>query len=209
MQEVKINCQGAGHLRLDELVPFQKELKRLGCKNFDRLQKSLVQYGFCFPFFVWEQDEVHYTIDGHQRDEVLRAMAARPQSFKLPETFPVVFVEAKNRREAAELILLQSSHYGTITELGFEAFVGEYDLNLAQLEPLNLSHLDFKIKPSFVTQAGQDAPFAVGGEEPEELGKTYHPQYAVAVICESEAEQQAVFESLQNQGFTNLKVLAI
>ena len=52
MQEVKINCQGAEHLSLDEPVPLQRELKRLSHENFERLQKSLVRYGFCFPFFL-------------------------------------------------------------------------------------------------------------------------------------------------------------
>ena len=36
----------------------------------------------------------------------------------------------------------------------------------------------------------------------------YRPQYGVVVICQSEAEQQKIYESLQKEGYT-LKVVSV
>lgn len=38
---------------------------------------------------------------------------------------------------------------------------------------------------------------------------TYREQHAVIIITESEAAQKALFESLQKQGFKNLKIVSV
>lgn len=120
-----------------ELIPMQGCLKELDEKRYAKLKKSIVKYGFIVPFFVWipKKDEkvlidgedvliksgTHCTIDGHQRDFLLKRENAEPY------LLPYLEVEAKNFKEAKEKILVISSQYGKTTQEGLDAFSFDID----------------------------------------------------------------------------------
>jgi len=141
MIEIKVRCRGAESLALDELTPLQNELKTLTKENFDKLKESLIQKGFWFPFFVWVEPKSNkkYYIDGHQRDRVLHILKDEP-NFILPDKYPVIYIEAKNKKEAAEAILLQSSAYGIIEPDNLYKFMSEFQLDTRVLDNLNFDH---------------------------------------------------------------------
>lgn len=142
-EQVRVRCRGAASLRLEDLTPLQNGLKELAPADSERLRKSLLGNGFCFPFFVWRSGSKNYYLDGHQRDRVLRQM--RKDGVLVPDSYPVAFVEAKTKAEAAKLILLQSSAYGKMSGTTLQAFAAEHALNLTALAPmLDLPHLNLQ-----------------------------------------------------------------
>lgn len=165
-EHVLVRCRGAASLRLEDLTPLQNGLKELAPADAAKLRKSLLSNGFCFPFFVWRSGSKNYYLDGHQRDRVLRQM--RKDGVRVPESYPVAFVEAKTKAEAAKLILLQSSAYGKMSGATLQAFAEEHALDLPALAPmLDLPHINLQnlideaaaglTDPDDVTEAPKEA----------------------------------------------------
>ena len=131
MDEIKNRIIKTELVDIDRLTPFQGKLKTLDDKNFNKLRKSIVDEGFSFTVHVWENADVIYIIDGHQRVSVLTQM--RKQGIKIPP-ISCSFVSAKTYRDAKKLVLLAISQYGKIQKDGFLEFVegedfdfGDYD----------------------------------------------------------------------------------
>jgi DNA modification methylase len=122
MNTVKVRCEGALRLPLADMTPLQGNLKDLTKENFAKLKASFLKHGFTFPFFVWQSGGKNYILDGHQRDRVLRELA-KDKGVTLPDTYPAVPIHARDRREAAELLLKATSQYGTITDEGLYEFL--------------------------------------------------------------------------------------
>jgi len=73
---------------------------------------------------------------------VLTRMAE--EGFTIP-ALPCALIEAKNRKEAAEKILLISSQYGKMTNNSLEQFLAENDLDLMELnDELELPSIDLE-----------------------------------------------------------------
>ena len=142
METVQIRCKAAVNLDLANLTPLQGDLKELSESNFDKLKQSILRHGITFPFFVWQSDGTNYILDGTQRDRVLKRMA--DDGYQVP-ALPCALIEAKDRREAAEKILLISSQYGKMTNNSLEDFLAENDLDLSELQnELELPSIDLE-----------------------------------------------------------------
>jgi hypothetical protein len=142
MQTVQIRCKAAVNLDLDQLTPMQGDLKELSQSNFNKLKQSILRHGITFPFFVWQSDGSNYILDGTQRDRVLTRMAE--EGFHIA-ALPCALIEAKDRKQAAEKILLISSQYGKMTNNSLEQFLSENDLDLMELnDELELPSIDLE-----------------------------------------------------------------
>src|SRR5262249_16426200 len=109
MKTIAIRCTAAVNLQLRELTPLQGELKELKGANFEKLKRGIVKHGITFPFFIWQSEGENYILDGTQRDRFLKKMAEG--GYKIPP-LPCALIQAKNRKETTEKILLISSQYG-------------------------------------------------------------------------------------------------
>jgi hypothetical protein len=68
----------------------------------------------------------------------------KEQGYMIPR-LPVALVEAKDRKEAAEKILLISSQYGKMSEQSLEEFLAENELEINDLlEEIELPSLDMR-----------------------------------------------------------------
>jgi hypothetical protein len=162
MKTIAIRCAAAVNLELAELTPLQGGLKELSDANFEKLKRSILKHGITFPFFVWQSDGNNYILDGTQRDRVLTRMAE--DGFEIP-ALPCALIEAKDRKEAAEKILLISSQYGKMTNNSLEDFLAENVLDLPELQ-------DELELPSIDLEYFRDADFqAVNAEEQGRLDK--------------------------------------
>jgi ParB-like nuclease domain len=142
MTSVKITCKAATTIELADLQPLQGSLKELSHRNFEKLKRSIVRHGISFPFFVWQHDGINYVLDGHQRDRTLLKM--QEQGYQVPP-LPCALIEAKDRKEAAEKILLISSQYGKMSEQSLEEFLAENELEINDLlEEIELPSLDIR-----------------------------------------------------------------
>lgn len=135
--EIKIRCKGNRCLSYDKLRHFQGNLKEMSVVNAKKLRESILRHGWIAPVFVWGGDQI---LDGHGRLLVLGEMLKEGHTIG---DIPVVDVEARDKQEAAKILLAINSHYQTITEDGLYEFIhgfelGMEDLDLCQLTDVNL-----------------------------------------------------------------------
>ena len=79
------------------------------------------------------------------------------ESYEIP-LLPCALIQAKDRKEAAEKILLISSQYGNMTNHSLEDFLAENDLDLPGLQ-------DELELPSIDLEYFRDADFQAGSAE--------------------------------------------
>ena len=139
-QSIEIRCTAAVDIALADLTPLQGDLKALSDANFEKLKRSILKHGITFPFFVWQNDGTNYILDGTQRDRVLKRMS--DEGYEIP-LLPCALIQAKDRKEAAEKILLISSNYGKMTEESLDEFLAQNDLSFLELaDELELPSID-------------------------------------------------------------------
>jgi hypothetical protein len=142
MKKIAIQCQAAVNLKLADLTPLQGGLKELSDASAEKLKRSIVKHGITFPFFIWQSEGMNYLVDGCQRDKMLHKMAE--EGYEVPP-LPCALIQAKNRKEAAEKILLISSQYGKMTNQSLDNFLTENDLDLSNLsDELDLPSIDLE-----------------------------------------------------------------
>lgn len=119
---VKVNSEIKETLPLAYLEVLQGNLKTLTDERYKKLKKSILKHGFCFPLFVWQDDEnnKHWILDGSQRHNALNRM--KDEGYKIPQ-LPVVFIPAKSVEDAKSKILAAASQYGQFTDLGVSEFL--------------------------------------------------------------------------------------
>lgn len=108
-KNIDITCKGNREMELDDFKALQGNLKTLPEKNMERLKRSIREFGFRIPVFVWER----YIIDGHQRLLAVRELIK--EGYQIGK-IPIVDIEAKNLSEAKELLLLVNSRYTEVDE---------------------------------------------------------------------------------------------
>ena len=174
MQTVQIRCKAAVNLDLDQLTPMQGDLKELSQSNFNKLKQSILRHGITFPLFVWQNDGKNYILDGTQRDRVLLKLVAA--GYECPP-LPCALIDAKDKREAAEKILLISSQYGRMTEESLDEFLAENDLSFLELaDELELPSIDEKYfkDPNEFAAAGEDEQGRLDQKKPVKCPECGH-----------------------------------
>jgi hypothetical protein len=191
MGVIRVTCKTADSLPYEQIEPLQGRLKNRTDEEIDKICRSVIKHGWAFPEFIWKNEEHNYCLDGHGRQ------AAIPRLIKMGYAIPpipVVFINARDREEAKELLLKCISQYGTVTQEGFAEFA-DFTFDFADIEIPSISF-------EGLTMGGddEDAPPL------EESGFNYKEQYGVIVICADEAEQEAVYTKLAGEGY-NVRVV--
>ena len=137
---INIKCSCDNYLAFDELTEFQGELKKREESDVEKIVRSILKYGFCFPFFVWKHDGVNHVLDGHGR---FRAISRLDElGYKIPE-LPVVYVDCNDEKSARDLLLRLNSSYGRMTKESVLDFTEGFDIDFADLElPVNMMRFD-------------------------------------------------------------------
>ena len=129
--KIKISCQAADTLPLDAIEEFQGNLKKRSKKDIDKIIRSIVEYGFSFPFFVWQGEGHNYCLDGHGRILALAEMRRRGTDLPM---FPVSYIAAADETEAKQKLLRLNSQYGQMTLDSIMEFADGMELNGDELE---------------------------------------------------------------------------
>ena len=130
-----------------ELI-FWKQLDFIQDENFkewiengdEKLINSLLKYQFVDPFKVWEHDGKIYCLDGKHRSLDLQKLITL--GVDVPEQLPATFMDCENMEEAAELVLVYSSAYASITKQGLFDFADKFNLELPGMDTLSLPGFD-------------------------------------------------------------------
>lgn len=133
MKSIKIACKGADELPLSAFEEFQGNLKSLSESAYKKLKRNILDRGFSFPIHIWKSGEAIKIIDGHQRIRCLWEMAK--EGYKIP-SLPVVYVHAKDEKEARLKILSGASQFGKVDRQGLYEFM---EMSEIQFEDLALA----------------------------------------------------------------------
>ncbi len=169
---IDITCRGADVLPLDLIEEFQGTLKKRTKRDIERIIKSILTYGFSFPFFVWPYNGRNYCLDGHGRIQALREMSN--QGIPLP-SFPVAYIDAVDEQEAKQKLLRLNSQYGQMTlesvmefAAGLEVEWDDLSLATGRLTiigklPETLGDDELPPQPEPITQLGDLYELSTGG----------------------------------------------
>lgn len=154
-------------VNIQDVMPFQHNLKDLSEKNYEKLKNVLLKRGFDIPLFVWESEGVKYLMDGHGRQRVM-----------LKEGWlvdvPYINIEAKDRQEAASKLLEITSQYQTTTQEGIDEFIAKYELNEAEVyEATSFDALTNYATDEPEKEVEEDEAPEVTENPVSELGKIY------------------------------------
>lgn len=128
---IRIACEGAAVIDINELSDFQGTLKTLNGEAYNRLRMSILELGFSFPIHAWKFKDKTYILDAHQRVATLKRMRDDDQYIIPP--LPVVWIEAANKTEAAKKLLAATSQYGEVTYSGLDEFIKEFKIDVKNL----------------------------------------------------------------------------
>jgi len=125
-----------------ELQFIQQEDFKEWLPNGDKkLIESLLKYQFADPFKVWQHNGINYCLDGRHR--FLDLMSVAESGYEVPQMLPATFIDCKDMKEAAELVLVYSSAYAKITQQGLLDFVKNFDLDFPDIASLiNIPEFD-------------------------------------------------------------------
>ena len=129
-KQIEIKCTGSHEISFRQLKDFQGDLKTITDENLEKLKKSIISEGFCAPIFVWNNKDKHYLLDGHQRMKALNSLYA--DGYTIPD-IPIVYIEAKNKKDAKKKLLYISSQYGQFTIDGYADFALDIDVDFNDL----------------------------------------------------------------------------
>lgn len=141
-RRIKITCDTTSMMPIYDLEAFQGGLKTITEAEFEKLKSAILKYGFSFPVFVWRKS----ILDGHQRVQAVKRLI--DDGYELEGgMLPVALIEAKDRKEAAEKLLLINSRYATIEQDGFDWFVQDFDIDVVDMSGLlEIPEIDFGIE---------------------------------------------------------------
>ena len=144
---MRITCDTKDTLPLSELTEFQGGLKKRTDDDLAKIERSIEQYGFATPFFVWKHNGKNKVLDGHGRLQTLKAMQARGEV--VPD-LPVVYIDLPNEEAAKNLLLRICSTYGEMTAESVLSFIGDYEVKIDDIRLpsglLDLSNLKINVE---------------------------------------------------------------
>jgi DNA modification methylase len=138
MGEIRVTCKTVDFLPYDQIEPLQGKLKKRSDEQLGKICRSIIKHGWAFPEFIWQHEGRNYCLDGHGRQEAIPHLITMGCTIPL---IPVVYVQAKNKAEAKELLLKCISRYGTVTKEGFIEFA-DFDFNFIDFEIPDISFSD-------------------------------------------------------------------
>ena len=140
MDEIKVNCKAADTLDIQDMTLFQGELKSRTDADYEHIKKSIIDYGFCALFFIWEHDGVNSVLDGTGRYETLQRM--KSDGYDVP-LLPVAYIDCKDEATAKKVLLQINSHNGTMTVDSVRDFLGDVEFNFGDITLPDSGALDF------------------------------------------------------------------
>lgn len=147
-KEINIRCEGKENYTLEKLLPFQGNLKQIDKPMFDKLKQSLVKDGLPLGFHIWKDKDKIYILDGHHRHLALKSLEV--DGYFIP-AIPCTPVIAKNKKEAAKVVLISNSKYASMSPDSLSDFMIDFELKTDELLSLdlpNISMADFNFKDS-------------------------------------------------------------
>ena len=168
---MRITCDTKDTLPLSALTEFQGGLKKRTDDDIAKIERSIKQYGFATPFFVWKHEGKNKVLDGHGRLQTLKAMKARGEEIA---NLPVVYIDLPNEEAAKNLLLRICSTYGEMTAESVAEFLDGLKIDLDDIKlPDGLLDLSL-MQERNDTKDDDEAPAVIMEEPPiSKVGEIY------------------------------------
>lgn len=175
-KKIRIACEGAATVPVDELLDFQGDLKTLSEERYQELRHEILTEGFSFTPHVWRSPEgLKYLIDGHQRKKTVTRMRDK-EGYEVPE-LPVAWVLAPSYQDAKRKVLSAVAQYGQVQKKGLADFMADAGLDFETVSRFPIPEIDM-------------AEFKVEFVDP--------PAPASPVVDRDESKTQVAFEAYKN-----------
>jgi CRISPR/Cas system-associated exonuclease Cas4 (RecB family) len=126
-----------------ELRNLQGSLKLFSEEAYNKIKGRILEVGFKYLFYYWQDKEHKYIIDGHHRQKTLLKM--KEEGISIPEYYPAIEIDAKDKKEAAKELLFLNSNYGEMTHQGLKEFINSFELNTIELKNIEIKPLNANI----------------------------------------------------------------
>lgn len=178
---IKVACEGADVIGIDEIEIIQGDLKELSMEDFGALREEIVKRGFSAPFFIWKSGKRRVLLDGTQRLLTLRKM--RDEGGWTVPALPCAWIHAKDEAEARQKLLAFVAQFGRVTEQGMYEYLHKSGFDYTALDNFSLPGFDvptfagayFEVPASTTQEAGTELGNPSNGKEPatgsKEIGK--------------------------------------
>lgn len=168
---IRITCETLHTLTLEELTEFQGGLKIRDESDIEKIRKSITDYGFATPFFIWRNGATNYVLDGHGRVKALQTMQ---QAGEIIPPLPVVYVDCKDESAARNLLLRINSTYGSMTADTVRDFIKDLNIAIEDIRlPCGTIDLSF-MQEEADTKDDDKAPAAIMDAPPiSKIGEIY------------------------------------
>jgi site-specific DNA-methyltransferase (adenine-specific) len=130
IKTISIKCDCDKTIDFHELQSFQGGLKEHTESDYEKAKKSILQYGWSFVLYYWNDGKKKWIIDGHNRCEVLSRLEA--EGYIIPP-IPAIEVFCKNRKEAKQKLLRLNSTFGRLSKESVLEFAEDIDLNFDEI----------------------------------------------------------------------------
>jgi len=128
---ILIACDTKHKIDWHLIKPLQGNYKKRTPEQVEKLCSLIIRRGIRFPSFIAKIGKEVYAIDTHGRLLAFAELERRGYTIPL---IPVVYIQAKDKKEAKQLLLECDSRYGSTTQEGFEEFIEDLDLSAFENE---------------------------------------------------------------------------
>jgi len=150
---ISIRCAGADTIDINELSPFQDDIKTMTPSTLKKLENVIISQGFSEPIAVWQNEGRNWILNGHQRHTAL--ISLRSKGWFVPPV-PVALVDAADEDEARKKVITLASQFGDFNQDHLLEFVAKAKLDTDWLKNnARLAAGDFKW-PVLVTPTDED-----------------------------------------------------
>jgi len=125
-KKILIACDTKDVIDWHLIKPLQGNYKKRTPEQIDKLCSLLIKRGVRFPSFITKLADGVWAIDTHGR--LLAFAELEKRGYAIPP-IPVVYITAKDKREAKQLLLECDSRYGTANQEGFDEFTSDLDVS--------------------------------------------------------------------------------
>ena len=155
MNVIQIACETKDTLDWRVIKPLQGGLKKRTPEHIEKLCSLIIKRGIRFPSFVAKIGDDIWAIDTHGR--LLAYEELEKRGYVIPPV-PAVYIDAKNKKEAKQLLLECDSRYGKTSQEGFDAFIEDLDIS-AFLDQTEMSEFFGNLETVFddINKAYQNA----------------------------------------------------
>lgn len=160
---IKINCTATEMAPIERLKRAQGGLKTLTSENYEKLKRHILKHGILQPITVWQENDIFWILDGHQRLNTIEAMLE--EGYELTHV-PISKVDAPTKAEAMRQLLGLASSYGEVTPDGLYEFIHRTEIDLPEINDFNFA--EFKMadfKNEFFNEISLEDPDGADGGE--------------------------------------------